>query len=56
MAAVHVLLGNILLRKRDARGALQEFNEYLKLDPQGPFAPAAREMVARIEKALAAPN
>ena len=52
-AAVHVLLGNILLRKRDARGALQQFNEYLKLDPQGPFAPAAREMVAKIEKALA---
>ncbi len=54
-AAVHVLMGNILLRKRDARGALQEFKEYLRLDPQGPFASATREMVAKIEKALASP-
>ena len=52
-AAAHVLLGNILLRKRDAKGALTEFQTYLKLDPSGPFAAGAKDMVARIEKALA---
>lgn len=54
-AAPHVLLGNILLRKRDARGALHEFKEYLRLEPQGPFAAGTREIAGRIEKALAAP-
>lgn len=49
----HVLLGNILLRKREPQGALDEFNKYLKLDPKGPFAPGARDMVSKIEKALA---
>jgi tetratricopeptide (TPR) repeat protein len=53
LAAVHVLLGNIMLRKRDAPGALRHFREYLRLEPQGPLAPATREMVAKIEKALA---
>ena len=55
-APVHVLMGNILLRKRDAPAALQEFKEYLRLEPQGPFAASTRDMVARIEKALAAPR
>jgi tetratricopeptide (TPR) repeat protein len=48
----HVLMGNILLRKRDAKGALAEFNTYLKMEPNGPFALGAKEMVARIGKAL----
>src|ERR1700737_4175440 len=38
MALVHVLLGNIALRKRDAPAALKEFQEYLRLDPKGPMA------------------
>ncbi len=53
-AAVHVLLGNIMLRKRDARAALQEFKEYLRFDPKGPMAAPTRDMVAKIENALAA--
>ncbi len=51
--AAHVLMGNVLLRKRDAPAALQEFKEYLRLDPNGPFAPPTRQMVAKIENALA---
>lgn len=53
-AAAHVLTGNILLRKRDAAGALREFQEYLRLEPAGPLAAPTREIVAKIEKALAA--
>ena len=56
IAPVHVLMGNILLRKRDALGALQEFKEYLRLDPNGPMAPPTREIVAKIEQALANPR
>lgn len=47
----HVLMGNIYLRQRDASTALQEFNEYLRLDPQGPFARQARSMVEKIQRA-----
>jgi len=51
-APPHVLLGNSLLRKRDAPGALKEFKEYLRLAPQGEFAPATRAAVQRLEKGL----
>lgn len=54
-ATAHLLLGNILLRKRDAPAALQEFKEYLRLEPQGPFAGSTRDLVAKIEKALGSP-
>lgn len=52
-APAHVLMGNISLRHRDAAGALVEFQEYLRLDPQGLFAGGVKEMVAKIEKSLA---
>jgi hypothetical protein len=44
-------MGNIHLRHRDAASALREFNEYLRLDPQGPFAEPVKEMVEKIHKA-----
>ena len=47
----HLLMGNIYLRKRDAASALKEFNEYLRLDPQGVFAPPTKDLVDRLEKA-----
>lgn len=56
LAPVHVLLGNIMLRKRDARSALEEFKEYLRREPKGPLAPPTREIVTKIEKALASPQ
>ncbi len=49
----HLLMGNILMRKRDAPAALQEFKEYLRLEPDGPFAGPTRDLVAKIEQALA---
>jgi|SRR5215831_424529 len=48
----HVLMGNIYLRKRDANAALNEFQEYLRLDPQGQHAEATRQMVVKLQKAL----
>ena len=51
-APSHVLMGNIYLRRRDANSALTEFNEYLRLDPQGQHAAAVKEMVEKIQKAL----
>ena len=49
MAPVHVLLGNIALRKQDTAGALKEFQEYLKLDPKGPMAGGVSQMIQKIE-------
>jgi tetratricopeptide (TPR) repeat protein len=48
----HLLLGNILLRKRDGAAALKEFREYLRLDPHGPFVAQTRDVVAKLEQAL----
>ena len=53
MAPAHVLMGNILLKKKDAPGALHEFQEYLRLDPNGSMAPAVRDIIDKIQKALA---
>ena len=53
LAPAHVLLGNSMLRKRDAPAALKEFQEYLRLAPQGEFAPATKAVVERLEKGLA---
>jgi tetratricopeptide (TPR) repeat protein len=48
---VHVLMGNILLQKRDNAGALKEFSEYLRLDPQGSMSGPVRAMVNKLQKA-----
>jgi len=51
-AEQHIMLGNILLRERNAPGALKEFQEGLRLDPQGPLAEPTRQMIERIQTAL----
>ncbi|HEX2330939.1 MAG TPA: tetratricopeptide repeat protein [Candidatus Angelobacter sp.] len=50
-APPHVVMGNIYLRHRNADAALGEFQEYLRLDPQGQFAPGVKEMIAKIHQA-----
>jgi tetratricopeptide (TPR) repeat protein len=53
---VHLLMGNVLLRQREPQRALAEFEDYLKLEPDGPFAAQTRQLVERIRQALAAPG
>ena len=53
LAEGHLLGGDILLRARQAENALVEFEEYLRLEPNGRYAAQARELVAKIKKALA---
>lgn len=48
----HIIMGNIYLRHRDARSALAEFQEYLRLDPEGQQSGAVKEMATKIQKAL----
>jgi len=52
VASPHALLGNILLRQEDAQGALDEYHEYLRLEPFGSMAPAVRQVVEKLEKSL----
>jgi len=52
IAESHVLLGNVLLRKQDALGALREYKESLRLVPNGPLAEPTRQVVSKIEAAL----
>jgi Flp pilus assembly protein TadD len=49
----HLLLGNVLLRLRDGPHALAEFQAYLRLAPNGPFAGPAQELVKKLQAALA---
>lgn len=53
MPGAHVMLGNVLLKKGDAAGALNEFQTYLKLDPNGPSAAGVRDVIPKIEAFLA---
>jgi tetratricopeptide (TPR) repeat protein len=52
LAAAHVLLANIKLKLRDAPGALHEYQEYLRIEPQGTMAPQVRDVVDKLQKAL----
>jgi tetratricopeptide (TPR) repeat protein len=53
LAPPHVLYGNVLLRQNDPQSASREYQEYLRLEPNGPMAAGAREMIAKIQKATA---
>jgi len=52
LAPAHALLGNVMLRESNALGALHEYQEYLRLDPNGSMAPGVRQMIEKIQKAL----
>ena len=53
LAQGHLLAGNIWLRARQPDNALVEFEEYLRLEPNGEFSEQAREAVQRLKQALA---
>jgi Flp pilus assembly protein TadD len=52
LAEGHLLAGNILLKARQPENALTEFNEYLRLAPQGEYAEQARALSQKIKAAL----
>ena len=52
-AEAHLLAGNVLLKVGQQQRALLEYEEYLRLSPKGEFAPQARELVQKIQKAIA---
>ena len=49
-AEFHIKLGNAYLKTTAYDKALAEFETYLRLDPQGPFAPGARQISAMMIK------
>jgi tetratricopeptide (TPR) repeat protein len=51
-ALAHWLMAQIKLKKGDGQGALNEFQTYLKLDPNGSFAPSVRVVIPKIEAAI----
>ncbi|MGH9874082.1 MAG: tetratricopeptide repeat protein [Pyrinomonadaceae bacterium] len=53
LAQAHVLKGNLLIRVKRVEDAQHEFEEYLRLDPKGPFASQAAIVIERIKKELA---
>jgi len=51
-AGPHALMGNIYIQQENPEAALKEFEECLRLDPEGPMAPAVKDMIAQLKKAL----
>jgi cytochrome c-type biogenesis protein CcmH/NrfG len=54
-AEANLLAGNIRFKSRQADKALLFFEEYLRLQPDGPYAKETRDLVLRIKKALGLP-
>jgi Tfp pilus assembly protein PilF len=52
-ALAHWLMAQIMLKKGDGQGAIKEFQTYLKLEPNGQFAPSVRAVIPKIEAAMA---
>jgi tetratricopeptide (TPR) repeat protein len=48
LAGAHLLKGNLLLRVSRTADAVIEFNEYLRLEPNGPFATETRALMEKI--------
>jgi Tfp pilus assembly protein PilF len=53
LGGAHLLKGNLLLRAARTHDAVSEFDEYLRLEPNGAFANETRALVERIRKATA---
>jgi tetratricopeptide (TPR) repeat protein len=56
LAEAHLLKGNLLFKARRVEEALHEFEEYVRLDPNGHFVGQTRALVQRIKVALAEPK
>jgi tetratricopeptide (TPR) repeat protein len=53
LAEAHLIGGNILLRSNKSQDALEQFLEYLRLAPNGEFAPKVREIVQKLQSTSA---
>lgn len=51
-AGPHALMGNIFIEREDPEAALAEFQECLRLDPEGSLAPSVKEIIAQLKQAL----
>jgi tetratricopeptide (TPR) repeat protein len=51
-AEAHLFAGNLLLKLGESARALAEYEEYLRLAPEGDFAAPTREVAARLRKSL----
>lgn len=51
-ARTHLLMGNIHLKKGDGLAAINEFQSYLNLEPNGPAAASIKDMIPRIQAAM----
>jgi hypothetical protein len=56
LAAAHLLKGNLLFKAKRVNEALHEFQEYVRLDPDGQFVDQARALIQKIKLALAEPK
>ena len=56
LAGAHLLKGNLLLRVGRTADAVTEFNEYLRLEPNGAFATETRTLVEKINHKKAQVN
>lgn len=52
LAEAHLLAGNIFIRAGLPRNALVEYEDYLRLSPQGEFSVEVRQLVDRLKKSL----
>lgn len=50
LAGAHLLKGNLLLRVSRTADAVAEFNAYLRLEPNGPFAAETRALIEKISR------
>jgi tetratricopeptide (TPR) repeat protein len=50
LGGAHLLKGNLLLRVGRTPDALTEFNEYLRLEPNGPYATETRTLIEKISR------
>ena len=52
-AGPHALMGNVYVQNDDPQAALREFEECLRLGPNGSLAPSVKQMIAQLKKVLA---
>ena len=52
-AGPHAMMGNVYVQNDDPQAALREFEECLRLDPNGSLTPSVKQMIAQLKKVLA---